>query len=64
MNRFECTVLGFFLGMLFLTILLWVADLLPYDRYIQGQIAALSGHKTIELVTLPDSTRIWKEIPR
>lgn len=30
--------------------------------YKQGQVDALTGHISYELVTQPDSTRIWEEI--
>lgn len=49
-------VIGLVLGMLFG---MW----LMYDgAYKTGQVDALTGKIQYELVTQPDSTRIWEEI--
>lgn len=48
---------------IFFLLLAIAVEILKVDgRYRQGQIDALTGNVKYELVTQPDSTRVWKRI--
>ena len=53
-------LLSFLLGVVFLLGILLIFEQGPSESYKRGQIDALTGKVSFQLVTQSDSTRVWK----